>query len=103
MATKKFIICLNDTTEAQEQQFVEYIKSINVAWWHWLSGTWLIVDRRNGLTASTLRDQVNICFPNVHCLVFELRDDNNTWSGLGPNSEEKNMFTWIRENWKMEK
>jgi hypothetical protein len=71
-----------------------------VGWWHWLSNTWLISDANGNLKASFLRDNVVEIFNKEHAFVIEIRKNDDTWSGFGPNTEEKDMFKWINENWK---
>jgi hypothetical protein len=96
---KRFIISLDKTTNSQEKEFIEYIKENRYGWWHWLSHTWLIVDSRDYLNAAKLRDKLDEIFPSVYNLVIELRSKDDTWSGFGPTSEEKNMFNWLEKNW----
>jgi hypothetical protein len=96
---KRFIICINNSTKEQENQFVELIKTQNVGWWHWLTNTWLISDRNGKTTASYWRDNAVHIFERENVLVFELGQDNDSWAGFGPSSDDKNMFTWIKAHW----
>lgn len=97
---KRFVICVNSSTKEQENKFVEFIKTQNVGWWHWLTNTWLISDSNGKTNASHWRKNAVEIFKQEHILVLEIGQDNDTWSGFGPSSEDKNMFKWIKDNWK---
>lgn len=97
---KRFIVSLNNSTKAQDQLFVEYIMNNNLGWWHWLKNTWLLVDNSGRLSASELRDIVKDIFKNEHTLVIEIGNNSDTWAGYGPTSEDKNMFEWLKDQWK---
>lgn len=96
---KRFVICINGSTKEQENKFVEYINTQGVGWWHWLTNTWLIVDRNGKTSAGTWREKAVEIFEREHVLVIEISQQNDTWSGFGPSSDEKDMFKWIRDNW----
>ncbi|MEQ4624758.1 hypothetical protein [Providencia manganoxydans] len=97
---KKFIVALNSTTEEQQKNFIELIRKKGLSWWHWLDGTWLIVDSSGELTATELRDECKIAFPSVHLLVIEINANEDTWSGFGPSDDDNNnMFRWIHDTW----
>jgi len=96
---KRFIICIDNSTEEDKSKFIEYLKSSSFAWWHYLSDTWLLSDTSGKYTAATIRDKVREFFPTDYLMVFELSENGDTWSGFGPNTEERNMFAWIRKNW----
>jgi len=99
---KLFVVTSNPTTIEQDEVFQEWIEA-NFNWWHWLNQTWLLVDEDGTHTAVGIRDEVKELFPGVHFLVLETRADGGTrWAGFGPNSateSERNMFTWLKENW----
>ncbi|PIF47479.1 hypothetical protein CLU96_4537 [Chryseobacterium sp. 52] len=97
---KRFIICLNENTSTeQDKLFINYINENKVAWWHWLATTWLITDTNGKLTASEIRSKLKEIFPNNYNMVFEFRDDKDTWAGFGKNNGDENMFEWIKNNW----
>lgn len=97
---KRFIVCVNGSTKVQDHNFIDFIKIQNVGWWHWLTNTWLIADRNGKLSASSLRDKAVSIFGHEHVLVIEINNSRDTWSGFGPSSEDKNMFRWLKDNWK---
>ncbi|PSS71686.1 hypothetical protein AYI85_04935 [Shewanella algae] len=96
---KRFAVALDSNTKAQNELFKQYIKENGYGWWYWIDGFWLLVDSSGKLTANQLRDDLGEFYPGVHKLVLELRGDDDTWSGYGPKSEKKNMFSWIKKNW----
>ncbi|OFX25758.1 MAG: hypothetical protein A2041_14615 [Bacteroidetes bacterium GWA2_31_9b] len=96
---KRYIICVNNSSEEQEKKFIDYIKSEKFGWWHYLKNTWLVIDLNGNSEISEIRDKVKELFDNEYNMVFQLKEDEGTWSGFGPKSEQKNMFKWIKENW----
>lgn len=97
---KRYIVCINASTAEQEQQFIDYLRSNNFGWWHWISNTWLISDKQGKSKASLFRDKVKEIFIDENILVIEINSQKDTWAGFGPVTEDKNMFKWIKENWK---
>jgi hypothetical protein len=99
---KRFVILLDGSTKEQEQAFLQHIKdSGEFGWWHWLNGSWLLYTSNLAYDAHGIREIVGRFFPNMHHMVLELRaDGSDWWYGFGPNNKEKNMFEWMRENWK---
>lgn len=97
---KRFIVSLNGSTKKQEEAFIKFLGSQNVGWWHWLSNTWLISDNIGKLTASTLNDKALEIFESEHLLVLEINNTSDTWAGFGPSTEDKNMFSWLKNHWK---
>ena len=96
---KRFIICINNSTKEQDEEFMTFIRSNNLSWWHWLSNIWLISDKQGKLTASQIRDEIKIIFDNEYNLVLEINNEKDTWAGFGPKTEDKNMFKWLKNNW----
>lgn len=97
---KRFVICINDATKAQEEAFISFIRDHNLSWWHWLSNLWLLSDKEGKLTAAQIRDELKTIFYNKQNLVLEITNEKDTWAGFGPNTDERNMFTWLKKNWK---
>jgi hypothetical protein len=68
-------------------------------WWNWIPGFWMFVTKDDEMAANEIRDKVReITKSNV----IVLQVTPVTWSGYGPNAEKRNMFTWIRENWRIQ-
>lgn len=97
--SKRYIVAVDSSTKEQANAFSEFLKSNGLGWWHWLDNFWLIVDTRDQFSASKIRDKLGETHPRVHNLVIELNEYGDTWSGLGPSSAKRNMFTWIKETW----
>ena len=101
---KRFVVMVDITTEKWNADFHRYLKSIGAGWWHWLSRAWLIVISNPEITICTVRDAATNAFPGSHLLVLELTG-GDTWGGFGPGGTkkgQKNMFTWLHNNWKSE-
>lgn len=97
---KRFIVSINKAVVEQEQEFIKFLESQNLDYWHWLSNLWLVIDLSGTFNAGKLRDEVNRIFPKEHNLIFELNQTFDNWAGFGPKSEERNMFSWLQEKWK---
>jgi hypothetical protein len=100
---KLFVVTSDPTTAEQDKVFYDWFEP-KFNWWHWLSQTWLLIDEAGDYSANEIRDGFRECVPGVYVVVFEIRSGGNTWSGFGPNSDtdtEKNMFTWMQDNWKL--
>lgn len=97
---KRYIVCVNNSTKEQDEKFVEFIKSKNLGWWHWLNNTWLLVDDSGILTAADIRDSARDIFTPEYNIVIEIGQTTDTWSGFGIKTEDKNMFAWLHKNWK---
>lgn len=96
---KRFVVALDSAIKEQDEAFKEYVRSRGLGWWHWLTNLWLLTDASGQLTASEIRDVLTEIYPRVHALVLELRGDDDTWSGIGPKTEKRNMFKWLHKNW----
>jgi len=96
----RFIVVLNESTSEQDKEFIKYIKSEKIGWWHWIDNLWMLRTTNEKISAQSLRDKIGEIYPSVRIMVFELGEKRDTWSGRGPKTEEKNMFTWIKKNWK---
>jgi len=97
--SKRYMIALDSGTEKQNDAFIEYINKNGIGWWHWINNFWLLVDTRDKLSATIIRDELDVIYPNVSKIVFELSGGNDTWSGFGPSSKNSNMFTWLKGSW----
>ena len=96
---RKVAIALNSSTKEQNLELQKFITENGLGWWHWIDNFWLLTDQNGKLTARDIRDKLGEIYPSVRCIVLSLDKDNDTWSGFGPNSSEKNMFNWLKETW----
>lgn len=97
---KRFVVCLDSSTPEQNKIFKSFLQENKLGWWHWLATTWLVSDSKGKYTAKDIRDTVKRCFPGVHMIVLEIRGADDTWAGFGSSKPDKNMFDWLKENWK---
>ena len=96
---KRFVVTLNSSTKEQNGAFIAFVKENGLGWWHWLDNFWLLTDRSGKFTAITIRDKADEFYPGVHKLVLQLDETGDTWAGFGPNTEKRNMFTWLIDTW----
>ena len=68
-------------------------------YWHWLSNTWLVV-AADSTTPAEMYGLTQESYPSVFFLVNEVGNDRvNSWMGFGPNTEQRNMFEWLQQEW----
>lgn len=97
--TKRFIVLLDGATDEKDNKFLSYVKDHNLAWWHWLSNSWLLIDYNDILSTEEIRDRLRQIYGDaVNNLVIELKQQG-TWHGLGPGSGDRNMYEWLQDNW----
>lgn len=97
---RRFIVSITgEITKASTNNFTNYLKENGLGWWHWLSNTWLVIDRKDKINTKILRDKVRDIF-NAYNLVVEVKDGG--WAGFGPKGEDKDMFAWIKKYWSNE-
>lgn len=92
---RKFIVTIEESTEEQDNLFLDYIKENEFNWWHWIKNFWIIIDYKDTINSLTLRDKVSEIYGSRN-LVLEF--EKKGWGGFGPNSDEpggKNMFNWL--------
>ena len=94
---KRYIVCINNSTQAQDEKFVEFARNNNISWWHWLSNTWLLSEKSGKLGAADIRDALRDIYNDEYNMVIEISAEKDSWAGFGPKSEEKNMFKWIKK------
>jgi len=96
----RFIVCVNKSTEIQEKEFFDACAVRGFGWWHYLSNTWLLVREGDNIAVAEIRDLVIKYFDDEYNMVFKLNENEGTWAGFGPASEDKNMYKWIWDYWK---
>ena len=97
---KRFVVAVDSTTTEQATAVTQFFKDHSLAWWHWLANLWLVSDARGVLTAKSIRDELKNALPGVNTVVIEINENGDTWAGFGPRNDDKNMFIWLRNNWK---
>ena len=98
---KRFVVCHSAGTTAQDQAFKDWLNSKSLGWWHWISGSWLVVDHFGILSAMDFRDALGQTHPGIRSLVVELPpgDVSHKWAGFGPNTPQNSMANWLNETW----
>jgi hypothetical protein len=102
MARKRFIVLVEETSNANVSEFIGYLKEEKIGWWHHIKNSFLLTDT-HGKTAADIRDKAKDIFGGngTKCIVIELEGDSDTWSGFGPKRTEKvDMWKWILSSWK---
>jgi hypothetical protein len=99
---KRFVVLLSAAPKSANDRFLEWARNEQISWWHWMQGSWLLVDSKGEHTAATIRDGVGQSFGKIRCLVLELRGEDDSWAGRGPRTVKRNMFSWIKSKWKKE-
>ena len=97
--SKRYIVALDSSTIEQNDAMKDFVRENGLGWWYWINDFWLLTDPREKFSASEIRDVVGKTHPKTECLVIELNDYGDTWSGFGPKSEYRNMFTWLKKTW----
>ncbi len=96
---RRFVVTVNGLTKDQERSFIEHIRELGLAWWHWIDNFWLLVDRHDKTNVTELRDALKR-FRGPSDAWFLKFPEDVTWAGLGPKTEDSDMFKWIRSTWK---
>lgn len=95
---KRYFVAVEGLTPEQEKSLLGYFKEQGVAWWHHIANVWLIVDRKDNVSAQGIRDKIKeIATMGGPCLIMQVHDDI-TWSGLY-RSGRKDTFDWIKKTW----
>ncbi len=95
---KRFLVAVSSVTSSDQEKINDLFRD-KYGWWHWIDGFWLVIDSKGELTPEVISNMINDAKPNARRLVMEI-NDWESWFGYGPNSEEKNMFRWLKETWK---
>lgn len=96
----KIVALIDSMTVEQDKKFIDFLSAKKWGYWHWIDGAWLVTSvTRDPRAPETIRDQIQTIAPGKHSLIFEVSSTAN-WAGFGPNAEKKNMFKWIKDNWK---
>jgi hypothetical protein len=82
----------------EDTAFVEWIRTRNLGWWHWIPGFWLITTKSGGVSTEDIRNQLRKITGRKDIMVLEI-EKPMTWSGYGPDTRERDMFKWIRGTW----
>jgi len=96
---RRFVVCTHAESIEKETAFRDKLSALGLNWWHWLPGTWLIIDHVGTILTQTIRDiAMEILGNNV--LVIQATGSFD-WAGYGPTGSNgsTNMFKWINDYW----
>lgn len=93
---KGFIVITHNASR-QEQDAIKGIL-IYMQWWHQTPQAWLVVDRSNTVSPSSLREAINTVCPSLSFLVFAARlgEAHDAWTGFAP----PEWYNWFEKCWK---
>ena len=94
---KRFIVAASPLSEHQTNAITALFRS-GYGWWHWIENLWLVTDRSETLTCTTIRDQIKGVAPNARIMVINA-DDPDNWAGTASSGRATEMFKWIRGTW----
>ena len=61
---KRFIVCLENSNNEQDDLFLNFIKENGLGWWHYIGNFWLLTDAYGKLSANLIRDKLNEIYGN---------------------------------------
>jgi hypothetical protein len=95
---RRFVVAVENMTLAEARAFVEWLRTKNLEWWHWIPGFWLVTTRSGDVSTEEIRNQLRKRTDQKDIMVLEIGRPT-TWSGYGPDTRERDMFKWIRGSW----
>lgn len=96
---KRFVVIIESSTKEQNDLLLKWIAVEGLGWWHWFDNAWLLSNQRGNLSAAAVRDKLREVYGTANNLVLELNGQADTWAGFGPQTEKRDMFKWLRNNW----
>lgn len=95
---KRVAIATDGFSPEQKTAFSKWVKSKGFGWWHWIQDFWLLTAPSERLDINEVINKLNEISPGSNKFVIEIPTPAY-WTGFGPNTEERNMFTWLKETW----
>lgn len=92
--TRRFVISAMEISTEDEKNFIEYLRTNRLGWWHWLNNFWLIVDKHDNITAANLRDELKKYSGFRRGIVMQV--EKVTWAGF---RDDPKMFDWVKSTW----
>jgi hypothetical protein len=80
---RRFAVAVENMTLTEDTAFVEWIRTKNLGWWHWIPGFWLITTKSGGVSTEDIRNQLRKITGRKDIMVLEIQKPM-TWSGYGP-------------------
>lgn len=89
---KRYVVVTDRATASEQDAIRGVLDGTEIAWWHHLSQTWLVVDAEDKFTAASLRDLFTKAAPSRSVLVLQA---TKFWAGhMAPKS-----FEWLDSEW----
>jgi hypothetical protein len=98
---RRYVAAVQTLTKDEEKQFIEFLRSKKILWWHWVNGFWLLVDNSEHDHQYEIRDFLHQLPNSRRGIVLDIVG-NSYWAGFGPTKPENNMFKWLKSTWKPE-
>lgn len=94
---KRFVVAVEMTAD-QEKQFIAFLRSKKMGWWHRVSNFWLITSKSDEVDASFIRDNLRtIGTAKPTSLVMQIHEDID-WAGLFAETSG-DTFEWLGKTW----
>jgi hypothetical protein len=99
MMTKRFIVCHQPGSTAEDEAFNNWLKSEGFYWWHWVQGSWVLIDQSGRFTAPKIRDVLNTHYHQNCNMVFEHGSFDYAGTGSGDDTQREKMGVWLLQYW----
>ena len=92
---KKFLITIKNTSRRQQKDFVKFLSQGGFGWWKQFDETWIIIAPHDmkTYTASSIRDALQIIFPEKYMLIIDLGFSKINWAAYGTVTD----FDWFKD------
>lgn len=90
---KYFVIAADGAKSIDRDILTMFLKTRNLAWWHWFDGLWLLAEPDDSATTVAWRDSVTKLMPGSHVIVLEVEPKD--WAARAP----KMGNDWLQSNW----
>lgn len=94
---KHYIIAAPNLTAEDETALASWLPE-SVGWWHHVPGAWILVDPKEELDVTVVRNWFTRRNDTLRCMVLEVRPGNN-WSGRLSQENIEPSANWLETNW----
>jgi hypothetical protein len=95
---KRYLVSVSGLTKEDEKNFIDFLRSKGILWWHWINDFWMLVEKEGEDSKTQIRDFLRALESSRRGLVIEIEGEAR-WAGFGPKLPEKDMFKWLRSTW----
>lgn len=93
-----YVLAVQGLSAEKEKGLATYLEKRGYGWWHWIENFWIIVTYSEENFSQKLIDLINE--DNAHRIFLLQVHPEKKWHGVGPATDDKNMFEWLEENLK---